>query len=64
MRDLGYFYKLSKNIPISFKPDSGFTKQVNSIIRSVLNSKKPEVVPNVIGGVSYMGRNIKNRYHQ
>ncbi len=61
MRDLGYFYRLSKNIPVRYTPDSGFSKQVNSIIREVFDSKTPKIVPNVIDGKSYFGRNIKKQ---
>lgn len=61
MRDIGYFYKLSKNIPVSFTADMGFTKQVKSVIREVFEREKPLVIPNVIDGKSCFGRNIKNQ---
>ena len=65
MRDIGYFYKLSKINPLSFTDDMGFTKQVKSVIREVFDGETP-LVPNVINGKSYFGRNIKqqipNRY--
>ena len=44
-----------------YTPDSGFSKQVNSIIREVFDSKTPKIVPNVIDGKSYFGRNIKKQ---
>ena len=61
MRDLGYFYKLSKNIPVSFTADMGFTKQVKSVIREVFERETPLIIPNIIDGKSYFGRNIKQQ---
>ena len=58
MRDIGYFYKLSKNIPVSFTADMGFTKQVKSVIREVFE-RNTIIIPNVIDGKSGFGRNIK-----
>ena len=44
LRDMRYLQKLSKNLPIKYKIDQGYTKQVKSVIDSVLKDKNKEII--------------------
>ena len=62
LRDMRYFAKLSKNLPIKYKIDQGYTRQVKSVMDSILNEKNKEIIPVVIGGNEKYGRLIQKQF--